>query len=362
MIVSKKKVKIMHLTATILALVSLLKSSCVLAWASQRFSRSSLTTFQKTNHDHGVWSQDAATPRFQIYMSESSDAVAPEEELTEEEWSIVKCLHDKASNGSLKDLLFQELPTMNPRLIMKLRQGSNDSRPEFQNVSEALNDALDARLMGAYNALDELLAAGEIRKLDALIGKNAREGKLDVAFFQVLNMNLQDAAKYQDDAEGANRFSILKHIYTRCQEEAEKTSPPGVALLNKVMRTEVNSIRQNQLYHYLCPQPTTIKTPDGKELELRGTGQEMALVPHAEFIEALANAVNQIRIVEQAGAADRASTANMVESCRQIAIEARVVIGQHYGVESEELREFESGLLPVFRDSSPESPYIIKGV
>jgi hypothetical protein len=146
----------------------------------------------------------------------------------------------------------------------------------------------------------------------------------------------------EGDAEGANRFSILKHIYTRCQEEVEKTIPPGVALLNKVMRTEVNSIRQNQLNHYLCLQPTTIKTPDGKELELKGTGREKVLVPHAEFIEALADAVKQI----------------MVESCRKIAIEARVVIGEHYGVESEELRDFESGLQPVFRPSSPESPYI----
>jgi hypothetical protein len=351
----------MRFTATIFALVSLLENSCVFAWAPQRFSRSSLTTFQKINH--GVWVTNA-TPRFQINMSESSDAVAPEVELTEEEWSIVKNLHDNASNGSLNDVLFQELPTMNPRLIMKLRQGYNDSRPEFQKVSEALNDALDARLTGAYHALDELLAAGEIRKLDALIGKNAREGKLDVAFFQVLNMNLQDAAKDQSttevegDAEGANRFSILKHIYTRCQEEVEKTIPPGIALLNKVMRTEVNSIRQNQLNHYLCLQPTTIKTPDGKELELKGTGREKVLVPHAEFIEALADAVKQIRIVEQAGAVDRASSANMVESCRKIAIEARVVIGEHYGVESEELRDFESGLQPVFRPSSPESPYI----
>jgi hypothetical protein len=189
-------------------------------------------------------------------------------------------------------------------------------------------------------------------------------------FFQVLNMNLQDAAMDQSttttevlegDAEGANRFSILKHIYTRCQEEVEKTIPPGIALLNKVMRTEVKSIRQNQLNHYLCPQPTTIKTPDGKELELKGTGREKVLVPHVEFIDALANAVKQIRTVEQAGGADRASTANLVESCRQIAIEARVAIGEHYGVESEALRDFESGLQPVFRPSSPESPYI-KGV
>merc|ERR1712194_573489 len=144
---------------------------------------------------------------------------------------------------------------------------------------------------------------GEIKKLDALIGKSARNQKLDAAFFQVIHMNLQDAAatapvEAQQQAEyitnddsdnegpsppSVNRFQILQHIYTRCQEEVEKTINPGTALLNKLLRTEVDSIRQNQLNHYLCPKPTTIKSPDGKEIILNNGVPAKPLVAHPDF-------------------------------------------------------------------------------
>lgn len=260
----------------------------------------------------------------------------------------------------------EALPTINPQLIMKLRGAAQDTREEFVAIAGALESILDAQLAQARGTLKDFLNAGEVRKLDSMIGKAGREGKLDVAFFQVLNMNLQDAAADQtpipnpdSDEPTASRFQILQHIYTRCQEEMEKTIPPGVSLLNKLLRTDVPSIRSNQLNHYLCPQPNVIKTPDGKELELKG--RERILVSHKEFTDAIANAIKQIRTVEQAGGANREMAANMVESCRQVAKEARIVIGEHFGRESDELLKFEESLQPVFRPESTDSPYM-KGI
>lgn len=282
--------------------------------------------------------------------------------LSEEEWSIITDFHQRAGGdaSALSKLVLEALPTLNPSLIMKLRGSIEESRVEFVAVQNALNSVLDTRLAGAREVLFEFLNAGEIRKLDSLIGRSARDGKLDVAFFQVLNMNLQDASREQADDDGdentANRFQILQHIYTRCQEEVEKTIAPGVALLNKLLRTESPSIRSNQLEHYLCPKPNVITTPDGKELKLEG--REKILVEHADFIDAIGNAVKQIRNVEKAGGANKEMAAGMVESCRQVAKEARATIGQKFGAESEELQEFEAGLMPVFRPTSPESPYI----
>jgi len=174
-----------------------------------------------------------------------------------------------------------------------------------------------------------------------------------------LQMNLQAATQNalvaEEDSE-ASRVQILQHVYTRCQEEVEKNIPPGIALLNKLLRTEIDSIRANQLQHYLCPQPNVITSPDGKEIEL-GSGKRVLVEPKL-LVDAIAQAVKQIRTVEQAGATDRTAAANMVESCRNVAKEARMVIGKNYGVESEELKEFEQGLQPVFRPESPESVYI----
>ena len=216
----------------------------------------------------------------------------------------------------------------------------------------------------AKATLKELLDAGEIRKLDSLIGKAQREGRLNPAFFNVLQANIQDAINSKEEEEkktgegSASRMSILTHIHTRCQEEVEKTIPPGVALFNKLLRTEQPAIRRNIYDHYLVPQKNVIKSPDGKEIELTSVDGEKPLVAHDSFVAALADAVKQIRTVEQADGVSREMAANMVESCRSVAKEARIVIGEAFGIESDELKAFEEGLQPVFRPDSPDSPYI----
>jgi hypothetical protein len=368
----KKPTTTMRFVTATLALCASLGSFDVAAWAPQKCAARNARTTTTTNPVRNVVNPTTQSTVFdrnvvKLYMSEA----ASESALSDEEWTMIVGLYAKASTGdvsSLQQVLLEALPTMNPQLIMKLRGAVEDSREEFQAVSNALSSVLDARLEEARDTLTELLNSGEIRKLDAIIGKAAKDGKLDVAFFQVLNMNLQDASA--DDKESvpevgsseektANRFQILQHIYTRCQEEVEKTIPPGVALLNKVLRTEAPSIRSNQLQHYLCPQSNVIETPDGKELELNGKGK--ILVPHADLIDAIGNAIQQIRTLEKAGGANKEMAANMVESCRVVAKEARMVVAEHFGRDSEELKSFEGGLQPVFRPESPESPFV-KGV
>ncbi|KAG7366338.1 hypothetical protein IV203_029008 [Nitzschia inconspicua] len=313
-----------------------------------------------------------------------------------EEWKIISDLHSRATqaasdaekdqeNAAFQSVVEEALPKFSPSLIMKLRsgesglqqQGQDDDKKEkqFQDISQSLEKMLNQKLETARDILTELMNAGEIKKLDALIGKAARARQLDVAFFQVLQMNIHDAAmelqQQQQVVEGqkqgededetaktANRLQILQHIHTRCQEEVEKNINPGIALLSKLLRTDVDSIRRNQLEHYLCPQPTSITAPDGKQIELKNPQNEKSLVDHQDFVYAIANAVKQIRTVEQAGGTDREVAASMVESCRQVAKEARIVIGERFGKESEQLQAFEDALMPVFRPSSPESPYI----
>ena len=52
----------------------------------------------------------------------------------------------------------------------------------------------------------------------------------------------------------------------------------------------------------------------------------------------------------------------MVEGCRQVAKEARVVIGEAYGRDSLELQQFQEGLQPVFRPPSADHPHSPAGV
>ncbi|KAL3944326.1 MAG: hypothetical protein SGBAC_001619 [Bacillariaceae sp.] len=347
----------MRLSITLVSAV-LLALETVSAWMPPQNSQSSLEA--RSWETNPTFSRTMQEQRSNSRLLMSADT-ADDFTLSDEEWSMITNLYKQGGGDvtALSKVVLEALPTLNPSLIMKLRGSIQDSRDEFVAVQNALNSVLDARLAGARDVLFEFLNAGEIRKLDSLIGKAARDGKLDVAFFQVLNMNLQDASQEKTDDEDentANRFQILQHIYTRCQEEVEKTIPAGVALLNKLLRTDSPSIRCNQLEHYLCPQSNVITTPDGKEVKLEG--REKILVPHSDFIDAIGNAILQIRNVEKAGAANREVSANMVEAVRTVAKEARVSIAEKFGVESKELQDFEAGLMPVFRPSSPQSQYV----
>lgn len=365
-------------------LVALISAGGAEAWETgvvRGTSRPSLPHFGRSFYRTRSSTVRLAADPSNVDVTEQVRTVPAVIEFSEDELESIERLISRNHDDSA---LLEALSNVSPTLVVKLRQAENSNIESVRRVATQLNSVLDARLTQAKETLQEFLNAGEIRKLDALIGKAARAGNLDVAFFNVLTLNLQDAARnenvFVDDGvaagdkseendgaspsgvstasdPAASRLQILQHIYTRCQEEVEKTIPPAMALLNKLLRTTQAPIRRNLYQHYLTPQPNTITTPDGKIVELAGT--QPVLVAMTDFIDAIANAVSQIRTVETAGGTDRESAANMVEACRTIAKEARIIIGEHYGTTSEELKTFETGLQPVFRPSSPESPYII---
>lgn len=294
-----------------------------------------------------------------------------------------KSSSEEVDENVVEQILFQALPSMSSQLLMALRKQSFDTtnnkalldgekeinQEEIQSMVQKMGPYLetivDTKLEQGRELLKSFLDAGELRRLDTLISKAAQKNELNMAFFSVLNLNIKDAyeesvaieaqKKAAEDAEEeennseASRFSILQHIYTRCQEEVEKTVDPGVALLNKLLRTSVKSIRTNQIEHYLTPQKTSITSPDGKTIELPSTSPNKTLVSHEDFVSALEKAVQQIRMVENSGGTDRQTAANLTESCRQVAIETRMTIAQVYGIKSDELKEFEKSLQPVFR-------------
>ncbi|KAL9182923.1 hypothetical protein ACHAXT_004202 [Thalassiosira profunda] len=360
------------------------RHSCAMVAADRR--RPSTSLFESTTDTDGPSSNAAAADMTELEAARTRETPR----LDGGDRQFVASLHAacRGDAAAMEDELAANLENMHPRLVVALQlaaeegswkgEGDNAGDEEFEKqmveVGSALAHVLDVRLRSGRELLADLLKSGEIRKLDSMIGKAAKEGKLDMSFFSVLGMNMRDAALGEDGESvsisptlaqgegqeavegeegqpvGANRAQILQHIYTRCQEELEKNVAPGVGLLNKLLRTEISSIRTNQLQHYLGPQATTITSPDGKTIDLGGTGTP--LVSHGEFVEALANAVTQIRTLEAAGGTDRLSAVNLVESIRQVAKEARVVLVESFGEGSEAVNEFQKELQPVFRPGS----------
>jgi hypothetical protein len=341
---------------------------------SQSFLNQSTDTEEKSNTEESSNGEETETTASAPESSEEST-----KPLSSEELHVISTIAQQEP-ATLSNFLVSKLSQMPPNTVLTLRLAAEgkftgelteEQKKDLETVGKALVDIMDTQLKAGKDLLKVFLDCGEIRKLDGAIGRAVKENKLDMAFFTVLSMNLKDATlEAQENGESTapsaegemgsgdnpGRLQILQHIYTRCQEEVEKTVSPGAGLLNKILRTEQASIRANQLRHYLNPQePKTIKSPDGQEVQLGGSD---ALVPPKELLSALKNAVKQIRTVEKTGGADKAAAAGLVESCRQVAIEARLAIGEGYGIDSDELKEFEKGLQPVFRPASPDSEYI----
>eukprot|EP00984_Skeletonema_dohrnii_P033260 scaffold29237_cov83-Skeletonema_dohrnii-CCMP3373.AAC.1 len=116
---------------------------------------------------------------------------------------------------AMENSIAANLENMPPRLVVALQmavekgewkdEDDAETDEEFEKqmvaMGEALQNVLDVRLRGGRELLAELLNSGEIRKLDSLIGKSAKEGKLDMSFFSVLSMNMRDA-KMNDGGGG----------------------------------------------------------------------------------------------------------------------------------------------------------------
>ncbi|EOD05268.1 hypothetical protein EMIHUDRAFT_247871 [Emiliania huxleyi CCMP1516] len=253
--------------------------------------------------------------------------------------------------GSLEPVLDEWLEqvdeTFVPTLASKLEAVQTASKPDTDEVAKlsALLSAVERRsherFTLAREQLQDLLGAGEINKLDAKLCKMINDGKLDAGFLYVLQQNDDDSL-----------LKLLTHIHTRTEEELEKRTPPGLALLHKLTRTGDGALRGRILRHYLAPQGS-VRLPDGTAMPLDTPGP--ALVPPGDLAEAIEGAVSKARARRTSSLQsllpasrldhlvlslpiDRAAIDSTVEQVRTVAKEAR----------TEQLDEFTDRLTPVF--------------
>jgi len=276
------------------------------------------------------------------------------------EQSIIETLtmqHEK-SPDSLADYLTSNPSTANlltPQFLSKLKQSSS-LKPSITSILATLQSVSTKKYDRAKSTLTKLLSSNEIKKMDANIGLASRNSELDLAFFTVLNVNIEAASKQEGvtDAEKTaaavtTRLQILLHLQTRCYEELEKSiKMGGEALLVKLLRMEDTQIRANLLRHNLAP-VRSVTTPDGGVLDL---GEKGAMVPSGEFVKAIEKTVKNVRKMRNDEVVEKIAAVNMIEDCRQIAMEARIVIFEAYGEESEELISYQNFLQPIFRPNT----------
>ena len=256
--------------------------------------------------------------------------------------------------------------SLTPSMLEQLKTNS-------PSVYQALDDLQNASLERGMSTLKTLLDSGEVRALDKNIANSAKNGLLDEGFFRVININIEQARKEEEEEKAAGlvaseetatvttRFQILSHILTRCQEEMEKlisNETPATALVVKLLRTEDKNIRGNLLKNSLAPPASKGIVVDGVEISPpSGTkggsgGGGKALVSIEDFVASVTDIVQKVRGMKDEEAVDLTASVNIIESLRQISIEGRAVVMEAFGEGSEELKTVEGALQEVFRPGS----------
>ena len=262
------------------------------------------------------------------------------------------------------------MPHSNRRRTLKLKALAEDllaaEGPQLASLVEDNFEAIDAetmaamqqapsevaeRIMGAFAAetdkrmnkakerLEHVLDAGELLEMDRRLTTLFKQGQADAALLLCLNANVEAADP------GTDKHSIMLHLYTRAQEEFEKKADPARALVHKLCRQPDAQIRDNILRTYLAPQ-TELIAPDATRIPL--DKPMPAQISHAQFSEAVASTVEQLRGLDADGDLVNAN----IECCRQVAIEARRVLLETGP--PDDVRAFEEELAKTWPMGSPE--------
>mmetsp|Transcript_28978 Transcript_28978/g.48105 ORF Transcript_28978/g.48105 Transcript_28978/m.48105 type:complete len:309 (-) Transcript_28978:374-1300(-) len=210
-----------------------------------------------------------------------------------------------------------------------------EPEPHLSDIMKELQIRSQQRFERARDQLEELLASGEINRMDAALCKLVRQGDLDAGFLYVLYKNMEDASASGDEST----LRVLSHLHTRTQEELEKQADPALALLHKLTRTSDTGVRSRILHHYLVPQ-SSVQLPDGSQLPL--TEPTPAQVSPMAFAGAVEGTVNKVLSMPL----NRDLLTSTAEEVRQVAKEARAVIEVAYPTDV--LDAFSEALTPVF--------------
>ena len=241
-----------------------------------------------------------------------------------------------AEGSTLASLVEDNFEAIDAETMASIQQAPSEIA---ERIMGAFAVETDRRMNKAKERLEHVLDAGELLEMDRRLTTLFKQGQADAALLLCLNANVEAADPNTD------KHSIMLHLYTRAQEEFEKKADPARALVHKLCRQPDSQIRDNILRTYLAPQ-TELIAPDATRIPLEKPMP--AQISHAQFSEAVASTVEQLRGLDADGDLVNAN----IECCRQVAIEARRVLLETGP--PDDVRAFEEELAKTWPMGSPE--------
>lgn len=231
-------------------------------------------------------------------------------------------------------IVFKFYEQFDAQFVKVLSERSNNGDNESQIILQALAEEQKNKIAIATDSLKLILAAGEPMKMEGMIVKLAREGKVDETLLLLLEAN-----SVQARAAGANGpADIMDRLRKRALDEKDKQmDSKEIRLLRKLLRTDNISEREKLLEDAFTPNEGLIVAGTIENLQKASTGevptsgQPMPDVPPPDFINACKAVLLNFGNLGYNDDSSNNNKGDLASQIRQLASEAEVVATRIYG-------------------------------
>lgn len=202
---------------------------------------------------------------------------------------VKKVLPPYKAGDTAASIVFAYYDQFDAQFIKVLKERADNGETESQDVLEALSIEQSKRMSAATENIKLVLAAGDPMRMEGMIVKLAKEGKVDEPFLLLLEANANQAAA----AGATGPAQLMKKLGKRASEEKDKQSQTKeIRLLRQLLRAESQDERENLLTEAFTPKSqllvegnsaNVMKAMDG---ELPEEEKPKPAVPPPDFINA----------------------------------------------------------------------------
>jgi hypothetical protein len=147
-------------------------------------------------------------------------------------------------------IVFSYYDQFDAQFIKVLKERADNGETESQEILDALSAEQSKRLAAATENIKTVLAAGDPMRMEGVIVKLAKEGKVDEPFLLLLEANANQAAAA--GAEGPAK--LMRRLGERAMEEKDKQSQTKeIRLLRQLLRTDDSAKREELLTDAFTP-------------------------------------------------------------------------------------------------------------
>lgn len=214
--------------------------------------------------------------------------LTPEIRLSYEDM-VKKVLPPYKAGDTPDSIVFAYYDQFDAQFIKVLKERAENGETESQEILEALSIEQSKRMSAATENIKLVLAAGDPMRMEGVIVKLAKQGKVDEPFLLLLEANANQAAA----AGATGPAQLMKKLGKRASEEKDKQSQTKeIRLLRQLLRADSQDERESLLTEAFTPKTqllvegnsaNAMKAMDG---ELPEEEKPKPAVPPPDFINA----------------------------------------------------------------------------